>query len=136
MLSFAAEKQLGGFRFAATFSGPENGLLALFGRSGAGKTTLINVLAGLARPDSGRIVLDGRTLFDSAARIDLQPERRRIGYVFQEGRLFPHLDVRGNLLYGHRRAPAVAGPLGRRTPDGRHRQIPFSAHDDPGQGPR
>ena len=106
MLSFNAEKQLGDFRFAASFSGPGSGLLALFGRSGAGKTTLINVLAGLARPDRGRIVLDGRTLFDSAARIDLQPERRRIGYVFQEGRLFPHMDVHSNLLYGHRRTPA------------------------------
>jgi molybdate transport system ATP-binding protein len=111
MLSFAAEKQLGAFRFSAQFDGPASGLLALFGRSGAGKTTLINVLAGLARPDSGRIILDERILFDSAARIDLPPERRRIGYVFQEGRLFPHLDVRGNLLYGHRRAPADDRPV-------------------------
>lgn len=111
MLSFVAEKKLGDFRFAATFEGAARGLLALFGRSGAGKTTLINMLAGLARPDVGRITLDERTLFDSAAGIDLPPERRRIGYVFQEGRLFPHLDVRGNLLYGHRRAPAADRPI-------------------------
>ncbi len=107
MLSFAAEKRLGDFRFAAEFNGPARGLLALFGRSGAGKTTLINMLAGLARPDVGKITLDGQALFDSATRTDVPPERRRIGYVFQEGRLFRHLDVRRNLLYGHRRAPAA-----------------------------
>ena len=108
MLSFSAEKQLGTFRFSAAFEAPDQGLLALFGRSGAGKTTLINLLAGLARPDVGRIVLDDLTLFDSARGIDLRPERRRIGYVFQEGRLFPHMDVRTNLLFGRRRAPAEA----------------------------
>jgi molybdate transport system ATP-binding protein len=80
-------------------------VVALFGRSGAGKTTLVNMLAGLLRPDSGRIAVAGRVLFDSAAGIDLPPERRRIGYVFQEGRLFPHLEVQSNLLYGHRRIP-------------------------------
>ncbi len=106
MLSFAAHKQLGDFRLDVTFTSASRGLLALFGRSGAGKTTVVNVLAGLARPDRGRIVLDERVLFDSAARIDLAPERRRIGYVFQEGRLFPHMDVRRNLLYGRRRSPA------------------------------
>jgi molybdate transport system ATP-binding protein len=111
MIEFSAEKELGTFRFAAAFESPSRGLLALFGRSGAGKTTLINMLAGLARPDRGRIRLDGLALFDSAAGIDLPPERRRIGYVFQEGRLFPHLDVRGNLLYGQRRAPANDRPI-------------------------
>jgi molybdate transport system ATP-binding protein len=113
LLSFAAEKQLGAFHFAATFEGPPRGLFALFGRSGAGKTTLINLMAGLARPDSGRIVLDDRILFDSKGGINLPPERRRIGYVFQEGRLFPHMNVRRNLLFGRRRAPAenAAVPL-------------------------
>jgi molybdate transport system ATP-binding protein len=113
LLSFTAEKQLGSFHFAASFEGPARGLLALFGRSGAGKTTLINLMAGLARPDSGRIVLDDRILFDSKAGINLPPERRRIGYVFQEGRLFPHMNVRRNLLYGRRRAPVenAAVPL-------------------------
>jgi molybdate transport system ATP-binding protein len=106
VLSFAATKQLGAFRFSASFEGPPSGLLALFGRSGAGKTTLINLLAGLARPDTGRIVLDDRALFDSKAGTNLPPERRRIGYVFQEGRLFPHMDVRRNLLYGRRRSTA------------------------------
>ncbi|ODN71320.1 molybdenum ABC transporter ATP-binding protein [Methylobrevis pamukkalensis] len=77
-----------------------NGLNALFGPSGSGKTTLVNVIAGLRRPGAGRIVVDGTVLHDSAAGLDLPRHRRRIGYVFQEARLFPHLDVRRNLLYG------------------------------------
>lgn len=111
MLSFSAEKRFGDFRFAAEFNTPASGLLALFGRSGAGKTTLINILAGLARPDTGKIILDEQTLFNSTDGTDLPPERRRIGYVFQEGRLFPHMDVRWNLLYGHRRAPSGDRPV-------------------------
>ena len=105
MLEISVEKRLGSFGFAAEAALPASGVLALFGRSGAGKTTLVNMLAGLLRPDAGRIAISGRTLFDSAAGINLPPERRRIGYVFQEGRLFPHLSVRTNLLYGHRRIP-------------------------------
>ena len=105
MLELSVRKQLGPFAFAADATLPSAGVVALFGRSGAGKTTLVNMLAGLLRPDSGRIAVAGRVLFDSAAGIDLPPERRRIGYVFQEGRLFPHFDVRSNLLYGHRRIP-------------------------------
>ena len=77
-------------------------VLALTGASGAGKTTVLNAIAGLVRPVSGRIAIDGRILFDSAARIDLATHRRRIGYVFQDARLFPHRDVRANLLYGRR----------------------------------
>ncbi|MBC8367115.1 molybdenum ABC transporter ATP-binding protein [bacterium] len=77
---------------------------AFFGPSGCGKTTLLNLIAGLARPESGRILLAGETLFDSEAGIDLPPERRRVGYLFQEGRLFPHLNVSGNLRYGLRRS--------------------------------
>src|SRR5215472_6509198 len=106
MLEISVEKRLGSFGFAAEAALPASGVLALFGRSGAGKTTLVNMLAGLLRPDTGRIAISGRALFDSTAGIDLPPERRRIGYVFQEGRLFPHLSVRTNLLYGHRRIPA------------------------------
>jgi molybdate transport system ATP-binding protein len=87
------------FELAARFqTGP--GVTALFGRSGSGKTTLVNLVAGLLRPDRGRILVGGRTLFDSAAHIDLPSHRRRVGYVFQESRLFPHLTVRQNLLYG------------------------------------
>jgi molybdate transport system ATP-binding protein len=87
------------FELEASFrTGP--GVTALFGRSGSGKTTLVNMVAGLVRPDRGRILVDGRALFDSTARIDLPSHRRRVGYVFQESRLFPHLTVRQNLLYG------------------------------------
>jgi molybdate transport system ATP-binding protein len=76
--------------------------LALFGDSGAGKTSVLNAIAGLLKPERGRIALDGRVLFDSEKRIDVPVTDRRIGYVFQDGRLFPHLDVRANLLYGAR----------------------------------
>lgn len=75
-------------------------IVALTGPSGAGKTTVLNAIAGLVRPRSGRIEIDGRVLFDRESGIDLPTHRRRIGYVFQESRLFPHLDVRRNLLYG------------------------------------
>ncbi|ARS29355.1 molybdenum ABC transporter ATP-binding protein [Sphingomonas sp. KC8] len=80
------------------------GLTALFGPSGAGKTSVLNMVAGLLRPDAGRIAVDGAVLFDSEAGIDLPPERRRAGYVFQDGRLFPHKRVRANLVYGERLA--------------------------------
>ena len=82
---------------------------AIVGPSGAGKTSLLEAVAGLARPESGRIELDGVTLFDAAAGIDLPPERRQLGYVFQDGALFPHLNVAGNLRYGLRRRQG-AGP--------------------------
>jgi molybdate transport system ATP-binding protein len=83
--------------------------VGLFGPSGAGKTTLINLIAGLQRPDRGTIIINGRTLFDDQKRIDVPVHRRNIGLVFQEHRLFPHLSVRGNLLYGQpRRAPSAA----------------------------
>ena len=78
----------------------EGGATGLFGPSGAGKTSVINMIAGLLKPDRGRIALDDEVLFDSAARIDVPAWRRRIGYVFQEGRLFPHLTVQHNLDYG------------------------------------
>ncbi|HOV57376.1 MAG TPA: ATP-binding cassette domain-containing protein [Rhodanobacteraceae bacterium] len=74
--------------------------VALFGPSGCGKTTTLLAIAGLRRPQSGRIVLDGRVLFDAAAGIDLPPAARRLGVVFQDSRLFPHLNVRDNLLFG------------------------------------
>jgi molybdate transport system ATP-binding protein len=83
-------------------------IVGLFGRSGAGKTSLVNALAGITRPLRGRIVVNDVTLFDSDRDIDLPPERRRLGYVFQDDLLFPHLNVEANLLYGYRRAPAVA----------------------------
>jgi molybdate transport system ATP-binding protein len=81
-------------------------LTALIGPSGAGKTTVLNCIAGLIRPDEGRIAVAGVVLFDSSAGVDLPPERRRAGYVFQDARLFPHLRVDANLRYGERLAPA------------------------------
>ncbi|MGE3149813.1 MAG: molybdenum ABC transporter ATP-binding protein [Pseudorhodoplanes sp.] len=99
MLSFDAEKTLSDFRLAARFEAGR-GATALFGPSGAGKTTIVNMIAGLVRPDRGRIALDGEALFDSAQDVHVPPHRRRIGYVFQEGRLFPHLSVAQNLDYG------------------------------------
>ena len=78
--------------------------LALFGRSGSGKSTVVNALAGLLRPDAGRIVVDGEVLFDSTRGIHVPVEARGVGYVFQEGLLFPHLSAQQNLLYGARRA--------------------------------
>ena len=82
----------------------DGGVLALFGHSGCGKSTTVNALAGLLKPDSGRIQLGDDVLFDSTTGVDIAAERRRIGYVFQDSRLFPHYDVIGNLLYGRQRA--------------------------------
>ncbi|MCX5515671.1 molybdenum ABC transporter ATP-binding protein [Kaistia algarum] len=92
-------KRLGTFALDMRFEA-SGGLTALFGPSGSGKTTLVNLIAGLIAPDDGVIVLDGRVLADTASGIFLRPPKRRIGYVFQEGRLFPHLSVRANLTYG------------------------------------
>ena len=99
MLAIDVEKRLGDFAVTAKFAS-ETGATVLFGPSGAGKTSVINMIAGLLKPDRGHIVLDEGVLFDGAAGIDLPVWRRRIGYVFQEGRLFPHLSVRHNLEYG------------------------------------
>lgn len=95
----------GEFLVNAAFRGAETGVTALFGPSGAGKTSIVNMVAGLMRPDAGRIAVNGLCLLDSGRGIDLPPERRRIGYVFQDGRLLPHLSVKSNLTYGMRRTP-------------------------------
>ena len=99
MLAVDVEKTLGHFALAARFQSAA-GATALFGPSGAGKTTIVNMIAGLVTPDRGRIALDGTVLFDSATKTNIAPHRRNIGYVFQEGRLFPHLTVSQNLGYG------------------------------------
>jgi len=101
VLALEVEKQLGALALAARFQ-IAGGVTALFGPSGAGKTSLVNMIAGLLKPDRGCIVLDDTTLFDAANAINVPPHRRQIGYVFQEGRLFPHLSVRQNLDYGRR----------------------------------
>ena len=101
MLSVDVEKQLGDFKLETSFT--SDGLVTgLFGNSGAGKTSIINLIAGLIAPDRGHISLDGETLDDTSTGIHIAPHRRRIGYVFQDARLFPHLSVRQNLDYGRR----------------------------------
>jgi molybdate transport system ATP-binding protein len=99
MIEVDVTHRLGAFTLDAQFAA-EGRFIALFGHSGSGKTTLINVIAGLIRPERGRVSVDGTVLTDTARQIFLPPHRRKLGTVFQEGRLFPHLSVRQNLLYG------------------------------------
>lgn len=106
-LTVAIKHSFAGFTLDVAFTAPP-GVTVLFGPSGSGKTTLVNAVAGLLRPDEGRIVADDWVLLDTAARRFLPPHRRRLGYVFQEDRLFPHMSVRQNLLYGRWFAPRAA----------------------------
>ncbi len=99
MIRVDVKKQLGDFQLDVQFDAPK-GVTAIFGRSGSGKTSLVNAVAGLMRPDAGRIAIGDVILFDFAAKTDLPPQHRRIGYVFQDARLFPHLSVMRNLSYG------------------------------------
>jgi molybdate transport system ATP-binding protein len=101
MLAVDIEKRLGDFEIKVAFES-KGSVTALFGSSGSGKTSIVNMVAGLITPDRGRIALDNDVLFDSAMRVDVPTHQRRIGYVFQEGRLFPHMSVTGNLDYGRR----------------------------------
>jgi molybdate transport system ATP-binding protein len=98
MLKVALLKRRDGFTLDANFEAPTPGVVALFGRSGCGKTTVVNIIAGLLEADEARIELDGTVLEDKSTHVP--PERRRIGYVFQDGRLFPHMTVLRNLRYG------------------------------------
>ncbi|HXP95667.1 MAG TPA: molybdenum ABC transporter ATP-binding protein [Telmatospirillum sp.] len=107
MLDVALRKMNGNFQIDLAFQSDGAMVTALFGRSGSGKTSVIDMVAGLVRPNEGRVAVDGRVLFDSQRGLDLPPARRRIGYVFQDGRLFPHYTVRGNLVYGMERTPAA-----------------------------
>lgn len=109
-LAVALRHGFGGFDLDLDFeAGP--GITALFGRSGAGKTTVINAVAGLLRPARGRVVVDGETMLDTERGIWVPPHRRGLGYVFQDARLFPHMDVRQNLSFGGRYAArGRAGP--------------------------
>ncbi len=100
MLQVQVHRHIGTFDLDVRLDVEAHEILAVHGPSGSGKTTLINLIAGLQRPDGGRIVVDGRVLFDSAERINVRPEARRVGYVFQDYRLFPHMSVASNLGYG------------------------------------
>ncbi len=101
-LRVSVQKRFGSFSLNADFN-VEGGRIGLFGPSGSGKSTLVGLIAGLYRPDSGVISLDGTEIFNNQKKVDVPAEHRRIGMVFQRPHLFPHLNVRGNLLYGYRR---------------------------------
>ena len=107
MLDVDIQLARGSFKLDAQFNAPTPGITALFGRSGCGKSTLVNALAGLIPNGRGRLALDDALWFDSARGVNVAAERRRIGYVFQDARLFPHYTVRGNLLYGAPRGSAA-----------------------------
>lgn len=111
-LSVDIQRSLGGFDLQTAFDAPD-GVTVLFGRSGSGKTSIIKSIAGLVTPRHGRISINGRVLFDKSAGIDVPVHKRRLGYVFQDSRLFPHLSVRDNLCYAAR----VNGRRGRNPDD-------------------
>ena len=113
MIEVALRHRFGakGFALDAAFTAPAEGVTALFGPSGCGKSTILAAVAGLLQPEAGRVKIGDATLFDSARRVSLPPERRRCGVVFQDARLFPHMSVESNLRYGLRRAqPGAQGP--------------------------
>jgi len=109
MLAVEVQARLGDFRLDAAFEGAGDGVTILFGPSGAGKSSVLAAVAGALKPDAGRIALGDQVLFDTARGVDLPMERRRVGWVFQDARLFPHLSVEGNLRFGFMRAPP--GPI-------------------------
>jgi molybdate transport system ATP-binding protein len=100
MIDVKLKKNLGAFLLDVEFSSDTMGITVLAGPSGSGKTSIINMIAGLVTPDEGRIHINGKLLFDSDTGTDRPVHKRRCGYIFQEGRLFPHMNVRRNLLYG------------------------------------
>jgi molybdate transport system ATP-binding protein len=112
MLKVRVLKKRDGFTLDATFEAPTPGVVALFGRSGCGKTTTIDIMSGLLEADEARVEVDGRILADTAAGISVPPEQRRMGYVFQDGRLFPHMSVLRNLRYGLKRTRASQQTIG------------------------
>ena len=107
-MQVSIQKQLEAFALQVSFVLASHGITVLWGASGSGKTTLLQCLAGLLRPDAGRIACREAVWFDAEQGVCLVPERRRIGYVFQDVRLFPHLSVRSNMLFGRR----FRGPSG------------------------
>ena len=100
MIEITLNHKLGGIKLDVDVRIPSSGITAVFGRSGSGKTSLINAVSGLITPDNGRIVIGERIIFDRKKGINQPVEKRNVGYVFQDSRLFPHYSVRGNLLYG------------------------------------
>jgi molybdate transport system ATP-binding protein len=104
-ISARIRHDFGGFALAADFAVDKPGITALFGPSGSGKTSIVNAIAGLLRPQDGNIVIGGETVLDTQSDIFVPPQNRRLGYVFQDARLFPHMNVESNLRFGWRRAP-------------------------------
>jgi molybdate transport system ATP-binding protein len=102
VLKVRAKKRLGDFSVDVDFMLPAKGLTVFFGKSGAGKTSIVNMIAGLVSPDEGRISYGKRVFFDSEEKFSLSPERRGLGYVFQQHRLFSHMSVKNNLLFAPR----------------------------------
>jgi len=107
-ISARIRHDFGSFRLDADFAIDKPGIAALFGPSGSGKTSIVNAIAGLLRPSQGSIVIGGETVLDTQTHIFVPPRLRRIGYVFQDARLFPHMSVENNLRFGWRRAPIRA----------------------------
>src|SRR5690242_17031103 len=107
-ISVSIKHEFGGFRLAADFAIEQPGITALFGPSGSGKTSIVDAIAGLLRPRHGVIAIGGETVLDTEAAIFVPPRLRRVGYVFQDARLFPHMSVENNLRFGWRRAKVPA----------------------------
>lgn len=105
MLDIKIRKSLRAFSIDAAFSTTSAGITSLFGHSGAGKTSIINMVAGLIPPDEGRVTINDRVLFDSKQSVNIPTEKRRCEYIFQDSRLFPHLTVKSNLTYGMKLVP-------------------------------
>ncbi|MGH6876604.1 MAG: molybdenum ABC transporter ATP-binding protein [Rhizomicrobium sp.] len=110
-IACALRHRLGGFTLDASFDVQGHGVTALFGASGAGKTTIVNALAGLLRPDEGRIIIDSDVVVDTSRKVFVPARLRRTGYVFQDARLFPHLNVENNLRFGWRRVAQRIRPV-------------------------
>lgn len=110
MLRVDIKKTLADFTLEVSFS-VENNILVLFGPSGAGKTTILRSIAGLIKPDEGKIIYHDQVFFSSATKVFMPPQHRHVGYMFQEYALFPHMDVRRNIWYGVRECKAKANAL-------------------------
>lgn len=129
MLELDIKKDLGDFCLRVSFSAGDN-MVALFGPSGSGKSLTLHCIAGLVTPDNGAIVIDGLTVFDSRSRINLPPQKRRVGYVFQNYALFPHLTVEANIGYGlhqlpgHKRRSQVEEAIRRVRLEGMEKRLP------------
>jgi molybdate transport system ATP-binding protein len=121
-LAFDVDLEQGSFRLALA-DDAEVEVLGLFGPSGSGKTSLLEVIAGLRTPARGRVAVGGRTLLDTARRHDVPPHRRRVGYVPQDGALFPHLDVRRNVMYGAGRPGSASLDVAHVIPEAAERRL-------------